>query len=175
MFQRFLAAAFGCLIVLAAPMAAGARDDAWPAYSNAEFGFSARFPGVPQVQTKADTAGNQPITQLIASYDLGGDSGLIASAARFQADIPDPQAALRVAAQSMANDSDLKVVSDTQVTVQGIPAERLVVAQVSGDYRMSLLFLVKGPMLYTLAEVGHGTVPKEAEAFQNSFALLPAQ
>lgn len=172
MFRRLLAL-LASLAVLAAPLAAGARDSAWPVYSNSEFGFSVQFPGAPEVQRFSQPVNGAPTEQVIANYGLGGDSGLMIMVARFQGGFTDPAAALKGAADGVVKAANGKVLSRTSLQVQGAPAE-LIVAQPEGDYVIADLMVVKDGVIYQLMSVGHGALPKETDAFHSSFTFLTA-
>ncbi len=172
-FKR-LAAALACLVLLAAPSLAGARDSAWPLYSNAEFGFSARFPGAPSVSRTTETVSGVPTTQFVAKYDLGGDSGLMLGAGRFDNGLPDPAVALMAAADGFVRRQSETILSRTRIDIQGVPAEVIVTGPDKDGYAMSIVILVKDNVAYELMAIGHGAIPSEAAVFQKSFTLLDA-
>jgi hypothetical protein len=169
--QRFLAVAVAGLALLAAPLPAGARDSAWPLYSNPEFGFSARFPGTPTAQRESQPVNGVPTTQVIVQYPLGNDTGLMIGATRFEGGFTDPAAALKGAVDNVVAGSKGPVVSREPIQIQGAPGERLVFKP-EGDYAVSAVILVKDGVLYDLLAIGHGAPPKEAAEFQQSFTLL---
>lgn len=171
---RLLALAAAALTLLAAPVPAGARDSAWPIYSNSEFGFAVRFPGAPKLERFSQPVNGSPVQHLFASYDLGGDSGMMVMVARFDDGLADPTAALEGAANGVAAAAKGQVISRTNLQVGGQPAI-LVVVRPKDDFVASDLIVVKGATAFQLLSIGHGAPPKEADAFQSSFTLIDAR
>lgn len=171
MFSRLLPALLAGLAILAAPLAAGARDGAWPTYSNSEFGFSVQGPAEPAIKRFSQPVNGDSAEHVYVSYDLGNDSGMMVMVARFASGIPQPEAALQNAADGVAKGAKGRVTSRSTITVDGAPAV-LMVLQPEDDYVLSDLLIVKGDTLYQLMSIGHGALPKETDAFQKSFTFL---
>lgn len=162
--------AFLFVLLLGAP--AAAAEPGWTPFSNPEFNAAISFPGQPVFDRQEDTVNNVPVVRIIVNYDINADSGLVLWATRYEGGFSDQALALKGAADAIANAN--VVVSRTQVMVQGVPAEDMVLKARDGSYVLATLLLVKDDVLYQIMTVGTAAPPAETASFRASFAFLNA-
>ncbi len=147
----------------------------WVEHRPAGAGYRIEFPAAPTVQTRDSDAGSGKLTT--ASYDGPGDIEFLAihNDSSTTGKVDDPQAAFDSARNSAIAAVSGKMREETRLTVEGLPARRIVVDIADPKLTITVVAVLKGQRLYqAIAVVPRGQEDSaDVKRFFGSFHLVP--
>ena len=152
----------------------------WKRFASADGGFSASFPGNPEITTETSSAGTNEVELHLCyvnpnvqnSFAVGySDSPMFARAAKLS----DPQAFLEKSQLVMASNMQARVVYEQPSTFEGFPAREFeCVAGGKANYSTRVKYILAGRRIYQIYVVflTADPYPQERSIFFNSFKIL---
>jgi hypothetical protein len=169
---RFLAT----LLLLVAWSIAPAQAQQWVQYKPAGAGFLIEFPTAPTIETETIPSDVGPMPTTTAESTVEGEAIYLVSYSVFPANVAiDPSEELDGARKGLLESSKTKLRRERRLTMDGLPARRLVLASADNNVSVVALLVCSRERLYSAAIIvplGEENGDK-VERFLKSFTLLP--
>ncbi|MDQ0465383.1 hypothetical protein QO010_003170 [Caulobacter ginsengisoli] len=163
MFNRWLAALLGSLLICGGAMAA----DSWVHYRDPASGASMDFPGQPELST-ANGDGRVTSTAGVSTDDAYYSLSVVTYGEVLDGD---PWTVLEAGLAGGLNAANATLVSKTRTEIDGSPAMVVDMKRDSDNLKFRSVFTVRDSRLYVAVVVGSPQLPAETDRFLASLHL----